>query len=53
MKLKLVLDLDIRKRKLLQRYIGKEKGLRPEEYKLALSELIDKQLFKQLQKYQY
>ncbi len=40
MKMKVVVDLDISQRKVLQKYIGKSKGIRPIEYREALVDLI-------------
>ena len=38
--MKVVVDLDISQRKVLQKYIGKSKGIRPIEYREALVDLI-------------
>lgn len=50
MKVKVVLDLNISQRKVLQKLIGKSKGITPGEYREALTELISDHLRKEIQK---
>ena len=44
MKLKVVVDLNISQRKVLQSILGKSKGIKPVEYKEVLLELISNQI---------
>lgn len=41
MKLKVVFELDTSKRMVLQKVIGKSKGLKPNDYKKALKKLFE------------
>lgn len=50
MKLKVVVDLDITQRKVLQSVIGKSKGITPMEYKEALTQIISDHILKERKK---
>lgn len=50
MKLKVVVDLNISQRKVLQNVIGKSKGITPMEYKEALTQIISDHILKERKK---